>query len=125
VILPNRDAAEATLAASRITEALIMPLPIGTRQVPMSASMGISIYPDNATDIDTLIQQADAAMYQAKRAGRSTHRFFSAEMNGLAKQRLVLSAALRSAIANDGLKLHYQPQIRTIDGAARGAGALA
>ena len=125
VILPNRDAAEAALVASRITEALVAPLRIGTRQVPTSASMGLSIYPDNATDIDTLIQQADAAMYQAKRAGRSTYRFFSAEMNGLAKQRLVLSTALRKAIANDTLKLHYQPQIRTIDDTIYGVEALA
>ena len=56
----------------------------------MSASMGISLYPDNATDIDTLIQQADAAMYKAKQAGRSTFRFFSADMNRLAEQRLEL-----------------------------------
>jgi len=87
--------------------------------------MGISIYPDNATDIDTLIQQADAAMYQAKQAGRSTHRFFSADMNSLAEQRLIYSAALRHAIASDGLKLHYQPQIRTIDGTLYGVEALA
>ena len=65
-------------------EALAVPLRIGTRAAPMSASIGISMYPDNATDIDTLIQQADAAMYQAKRAGRSTYRFFSADMNRLA-----------------------------------------
>ena len=91
----------------------------------MSASIGISIYPDNATDIDTLIQQADAAMYKAKQAGRSTYRFFSADMNRLAEQRLVYSAALRNAIANDALKLHYQPQIRTIDGAIHGVEALA
>ena len=73
-----------------ITEALTSPLWIDNRQVPMSASIGISIYPDNATDIDTLIQQADAAMYKAKQAGRSTYRFFSADMNRLAEQRLVL-----------------------------------
>ena len=60
----------------------------------MSASIGISIYPDNATDIDTLIQQADAAMYKAEPAGRSTLRFFSADMERLAEQRLVFSAAL-------------------------------
>jgi len=120
IALPNRDASEASLVAARITEALVIPIQIGTRQVPMSASIGISMYPDNATDIDTLIQQADAAMYQAKRAGRSTYRFFSADMNRLAEQRLAYSAALRSAIANDGLKLHYQPQIRTIDGAIHG-----
>ena len=125
IVLPNRDAAEASPVASRITEALVMPLRIGTRQVPMSASIGISLYPDNATDIDTLIQQADAAMYKAKRAGRSTYRFFSADMNRLAEQRLLLSAALRSAIADDALTLHYQPQIRTIDGTIHGVEALA
>ena len=125
VVLPNRDVAEASLVASRITEALVAPLRIGTRQVSMSASMGISIYPDNATDIDTLIQQADAAMYKAKRAGRSTYRFFSSDMNRLAEQRLVHVAALRSALASDALELHYQPQIRTIDGAIHGVEALA
>jgi diguanylate cyclase (GGDEF)-like protein/PAS domain S-box-containing protein len=125
IVLPNRDAVEASLVASRIIEALITPLQIGTRRVPMSASIGISIYPDNATDIDTLIQQADVAMYKAKRAGRSTFRFFSADMNRIAEQRLEYSAALRGAIANDALKLHYQPQIRTIDGAIHGVEALA
>jgi diguanylate cyclase (GGDEF)-like protein/PAS domain S-box-containing protein len=125
IVLPNRDAAEASTVASRIIEALVVPLRIGIRQVPMSASIGISIYPDNATDIDTLVQQADAAMYNAKRAGRSTYRFFSADMNRLAEQRLAHSAALRSAIASDALNLHYQPQIRTIDGAIHGVEALA
>lgn len=125
IVLPNRDAAEAAMVASRITEALVMPLQIGTKQVPTSASIGISFYPDNATDIDTLMQQADAAMYKAKRAGRSTYRFFSADMNRLAEQRLIHIAALRSAIASDRLKLHYQPQIRTTDGAIHGVEALA
>src|SRR2546430_2395298 len=83
----------------RIVDALVQPLRIGAKQVPMSASMGISLYPDNATDIDTLIQQADAAMYKAKQAGRSTFRFFSADMDRLAEQRLEHSAALRNAIA--------------------------
>lgn len=125
IVLPNRDAAEASLVASRITQALVVPLQIGTRQVPMSASIGISMYPDNATDIDTLIQQADAAMYKAKQAGRSTFRFFSADMDRLAEQRLAHSAALRGALASDALKLHYQPQIRTLDGAVYGVEALA
>ncbi len=125
IVLPNRDAAEASMVASRITEALVMPLRIGARQVAMSASIGISLYPDNADDIDTLIQQADAAMYKAKEAGRSTYRFFSADMDRLAEQRLAHSAALRNAIASDALKLHYQPQIRTSDGAIHGVEALA
>jgi diguanylate cyclase (GGDEF)-like protein/PAS domain S-box-containing protein len=125
IALPNCDPARASLVASHITEALASPLWIDNRQVPISASMGISIYPDNATDIDTLMQQADAAMYKAKQAGRSTHRFFSADMNRLAEQRLVFSAALRQAIANDRLKLVYQPQTRTVDGALYGVEALA
>src|SRR5258708_30164962 len=104
IVLPNRDAARASLVASRITEALVAPLWIGTRQVPMSASMGISIYPDNATDIDALIQQADAAMYQAKQAGRSTYRFFSAERNRLAEHRLLHTAPCPRASANEALQ---------------------
>src|SRR5262245_19645915 len=106
-------------------EALVTPLRIGAKEVPMSASMGISLYPDNTTDIDTLIQQADAAMYKVKQAGRSTYRFFSADMNRLAEQRLAYSAALRNAIASEALSLHYQPQIRTRDGAIHGVEALA
>jgi diguanylate cyclase (GGDEF)-like protein/PAS domain S-box-containing protein len=125
VVLPNCDPARASQVASNITAALTSPLWFENRQVPISASMGISIYPDNATDIDALIQQADAAMYKAKQAGRSTHRFFSADMNRLAEQRLVYSAALRQAIANDELKLHYQPQTRTVDGTLYGVEALA
>ena len=125
ILLPERDAAGASLVASRIADALGPPLKLGTRQVPVSASMGISIYPNNATDLDTLIQQADAAMYKAKQAGRATYRFFSADMNRLAEQRLAYSAALRAAIAGGGLSLHYQPQIRTSDGSLHGIEALA
>ena len=124
-MLPNCDPAKASLVASNIIETLATPLWLDNRQVPISASMGISIYPDNATDIDTLMQQADAAMYKAKQAGRSTHRFFSADMNRLAEQRLVYSAALRRAISSNGLRLHYQPQTRTIDGTLYGVEALA
>jgi diguanylate cyclase (GGDEF)-like protein/PAS domain S-box-containing protein len=125
IVLPDCDAEGASRIASGITEALVKPLQLGTRQVPISASMGISIYPDNATDIDTLMQQADAAMYKAKQAGRATYRFFSADMDRLAEQRLIYSAALRLAISNDALQLHYQPQTRAIDGALYGAEALA
>jgi diguanylate cyclase (GGDEF)-like protein/PAS domain S-box-containing protein len=125
MVLPNCDPAKASLIATSITESLASPLRLGDRQVPISASMGISIYPDNATDIDALMQQADAAMYKAKQAGRATHRFFSADMNRIAEQRLIHITALRNAIATDALKLHYQPQTRTDDGSIYGAEALA
>jgi diguanylate cyclase (GGDEF)-like protein/PAS domain S-box-containing protein len=125
IVLPNGGPARASLIASEIAEALASPLRLGDRQVPISASMGISIYPDNATDIDTLMQHADAAMYKAKQAGRATYRFFSVDMNRLDEQRLIHIAALRHAIADDALKLHYQPQTRTVDGSIYGAEALA
>ena len=125
IALPDSDPASASLVASSIAGALASPLRIDDRQVPISASIGISIYPDNADDIDALMRQADSAMYKAKQAGRATHRFFSADMTRLAEQRLVFSAALRRAIANDCLKLFYQPQTRTLDGALYGVEALA
>ncbi|KJC41713.1 EAL domain-containing protein [Bradyrhizobium sp. LTSP857] len=125
VLLPYRNAEGAERVAAEITEALAAPLRLGSRQLQMSASIGISLYPDHATDIDTLMQQADAAMYMAKQAGRSTHRLFSAEMNGLTEQRLALIAALRRAIAEGALTLSYQPQIRSCDGAIHGVEALA
>ena len=121
----QEDKDAAVLVANKLRDALHAPFDLRGHEVTVSASIGISMYPDNASDIATLIQQADAAMYQAKRAGRSTFRFFSADINRLAEQRLVHSAALRSAIANDDLKLHYQPQIRTIDGEIHGVEALA
>ena len=125
ILLPQRNAQDAERVAAGISEALAAPLRLGSKLMPMSASIGISLYPDHATDIDTLMQQADAAMYMAKQAGRSTHRIFSAEMNGLTEQRLALIAALRRAIVEGTLSLSYQPQIRSCDGAIHGVEALA
>ncbi|HEY4987195.1 MAG TPA: EAL domain-containing protein, partial [Bradyrhizobium sp.] len=125
IVLPNHNVSEVALVAARITDAMAEPLDIGTTKVPMSASIGISLYPDSASDMEALKQQADIAMYTAKRAGRSTYRFFNPDMNRLAEQRLVYTAALRKAITNRTLKLHYQPQIRTGDGGIHGVEALA
>jgi diguanylate cyclase (GGDEF)-like protein/PAS domain S-box-containing protein len=125
VVLPNCDADGGSHIAARINQALASRLRLRTRSMPMSTSIGISIYPDNATTVDALMQQADAAMYEAKKVGRSTHRLFSADMNRLAEQRLSLGASLREAIASDALKLFYQPQIRIADGALHGLEALA
>lgn len=125
LMLPDRDAEGAAAIARRITDVLSVPMRLGGRAVPISASMGISVYPDNATDIDSLMKHADAAMYKAKQAGRSTHRVFSIDMNVMAEQRLVHVTALRSAVAQGHLKLHYQPQIRTDRGGLYGVEALA
>jgi diguanylate cyclase (GGDEF)-like protein/PAS domain S-box-containing protein len=125
LMLSNCDAAGAGAIAIRITEVLAVPMYLGGRAMQVSASMGISVYPDDATDIDALMKYADAAMYKAKQAGRSTHRVFSADMNVMAEQRLAHITALRGAVAQGDLKLHYQPQIRTDGGTLYGVEALA
>lgn len=124
VVLPNCEGEGAATIASRLLESLIPPIHLGTKTVPISASIGVSVYPDNASDIDGLLKHADAAMYQAKLAGRSTYRFFSADMNRVTEERLAFSIALRNAIIHGVLRLHYQPQLR-VDGGIYGVEALA
>lgn len=124
VVLPNCQVEDAATVAGRLLESLIQPIQLHAKAVPVSASIGVSIYPDNAADIDGLLKHADAAMYQAKLAGRSTYRFFSAEMNRVTEERLAFSIALRNAIVQDVLRLHYQPQLR-VDGSVYGVEALA
>lgn len=123
-ILPDCDAEGAVTVAKRIIEALSAPFPVGTLTLSVSVSIGISLYPDNGRDKETLLKHADAAMYEAKGAGRGTYRFFSPEMNRLAQERLILSAALRESLAQDALELHYQPQLRMSDGTLHGVEAL-
>ncbi|QUS38107.1 diguanylate cyclase [Tardiphaga alba] len=98
VVLPNCNVEDAAAIANRLLESLMPPIQLGSKAVPVSASIGVSMYPDNADDIDGLLKHADAAMYQAKLAGRSTYRFFSADMNRITEERLAFSTALRNAI---------------------------
>lgn len=125
ILMPNCTSEGASRIARRITEALSAPMLLGDKQVPVSASAGISMFPENSADIDGLLKYADAAMYKAKQGGRSTYRFFSAEMDRVGEERLAFSAALRSAVAQGALRLNYQPQVRTDDGSLYGVEALA
>ncbi len=80
-------------------------------ELSTSASIGISIYPDDGKDFETLLQKADTAMYQAKEAGRNSYRFFDEQMNLQAADHLYLKNGLRKAVERQELVLHYQPQI--------------
>lgn len=82
---------------------------IGETDVYMSASIGIAIYPDDADDIDGLLKHADTAMYQAKRAGGHSYKFYSPEMTARAAQRVALEGRLRSALEREEFSLAYQP----------------
>ncbi|MES2743628.1 MAG: EAL domain-containing protein [Pseudomonadota bacterium] len=93
-------------------------------EVKVSASIGITVYPDDARDPDVLIKYADTAMYQAKRAGRDTYRFFTAQMNNEVLQRLELERALRTAVDQHQFVLHYQPKVHIDSGQVAGLEAL-
>jgi predicted signal transduction protein with EAL and GGDEF domain len=77
----------------------------------LSCSVGLAVYPEDGTDFDTLIRNADAAMYNAKEAGRNTFRFYSQQMNEDAVHRLDIQNRLRRALERNEFILHYQPLI--------------
>ncbi|MGH6763314.1 MAG: EAL domain-containing protein [Phyllobacterium sp.] len=124
VILPGADAHRAALFAEGLLEKLAEPLTIDGTDFVISASIGIGIYPKDGKTAEDLLQHADAAMAEAKKAGRRTYRFSNQEFSEVSRERLVLETALRSAISEKRLHLHYQPQIRLDSGALYGVEAL-
>jgi len=90
----------------------------------LGASVGIACFPECGQSVEGLLRSADMAMYEAKRAGRQQYRFFSPEMNGRARSRLMLEESLRHAIENDDFVLVYQPQFHLDNGRLRGFEAL-
>lgn len=110
--------------ASRILAALTPPVVAGGRDIDVAASLGLALYPADGNDLETLLRNADAAMYAAKAAGRNTFRFYDEAMNRRASQRLALETDLRRAVARRQLELFYQPQIRSADGRLAGVEAL-
>ncbi|MEJ2406760.1 MAG: EAL domain-containing protein [Candidatus Thiodiazotropha sp.] len=110
--------------AEKLLESLVEPFTIQEQNFFLSASIGISIYPQDGEDANTLIRNSDSAMYQAKEQGRNAYSFYTAEMTTLAFERVMMENSLRSAIARDELILHYQPQIDMRTGATVGIEAL-
>ncbi len=114
----------AAQVAVKIRDALHLPFHLQGYEVIMTASIGITIHPDDGGDPDALIKYADTAMYQAKHAGRNTYRFFTAQMNVDVLQRQELEHALRKAIEKEEFVLHYQPKVTLATGAVVGLEAL-
>ena len=110
--------------AKRILERLRLPFFVKGNEVTVSASIGVAVFPDDALVAETLVKYADTAMYQAKRAGRDTFRFFTAQMNTDALARLDIETALRKAVDNQEFILHYQPKMQIETGRLCGLEAL-
>ena len=104
------DPHDAMRVATKLVEAMREPFQIDQHELFVTLSLGISIYPDDGLESDTLMANADAAMYRAKETGRDNFQWFAAEMDILAKERLTMDVQLRQALRLGQLSLHYQPQ---------------
>ncbi|MEO5354369.1 MAG: EAL domain-containing protein [Magnetococcus sp. XQGC-1] len=112
------------LVARKILEQLTRPFLLLGEEVVVSGSMGIAFYPHDADDAETLLKNADNAMYQAKKEGRSTFRFFTQEMQDQALQRMQMEKELRHALEQEEFILYYQPKVDCRSGQLIGMEAL-
>lgn len=110
--------------AEKILDKISAPIEFHGQQLSTSSSIGIAIYPDDGKDFDTLLKRADAAMYQAKSAGRNTYRYYTEQMNIDAMESLRIRNSLHRALDNREFILHYQPQFDVTSGNVIGAEAL-
>jgi diguanylate cyclase (GGDEF)-like protein len=112
MILPELEGDDqAVAAAGRIIEALEKPFSLRGHDLYITCSIGITIYPNDGADLETLVKNADMAMYRAKEQGRNTYRLFTPAMNQRARQRQEMLSALRRAVERDEFLVHYQPQV--------------
>lgn len=125
ILLADVEHAEdAARSAQKILAALIVPHRIDQLELHVTVSIGISIYPDDGQDADTLIKSADTAMYHAKEVGRNNYQFFEQDMNALAVERHFIEGGLRGALERQEFMLHYQPKVNLESGAISGVEAL-
>lgn len=110
------DIAHIKKVASRILNSLSEPIALQSHNPVVTPSIGIALYPEDGTDADTLVRNADTAMYVAKAEGRACYRFYDEDMNARAVEQLKMEEELRDAMRNDELELRYQPQIDTRTG---------
>lgn len=120
----TQDSDIPTQTAQQILNAMQEPFEVSGNTLHASFSIGISLYPNDGKDFETLRKNADAALYLAKDCGRNTYRFFVTQMNADAQKRMRIQTDLHTALKNNEFLLHYQPQIRLCDGRISGIEAL-
>jgi diguanylate cyclase len=125
IVMPRMNSAEAAVAVtSRVQAAFARPFLAAQREVHVSATIGISTYPDDGADAETVVKNADAAMYHAKDAGRGGHMVFAPSISSRAAKHLSLETDLRKAIERREFLLHYQPRVSLADLSVKGVEAL-
>ena len=125
VILPHVASAEdAAAVAERVIAELQQPMHLAQHTLVITPSIGLALYPSDGLDVDTLLRNADLAMYFAKRKGPGMHALFNGAMNDAALHRFTLEAKLRGALEREEFSLHYQPQFDVSTGSISGMEAL-
>jgi diguanylate cyclase (GGDEF)-like protein len=115
---------DAARVASKILESIREPFQIGGRDLFLTTSIGVSLYPSDGEDAEALVRSADTAMYRAKEQGRDNYQLYAPAMNARAVERLLLESRLRPALHNGELTVHYQPVVDLRNGRIAGAEAL-
>ncbi|HJS59627.1 MAG TPA: EAL domain-containing protein [Vicinamibacteria bacterium] len=125
LLLPNVGRVEdVTLVAEKLLEAVRRPVRIDNSELFVTASIGISLFPDDGDDPDVLVKNADTAMYRAKELGRDNYQMYAPAMNATAVERLALETSFRRALSRDELLLYYQPILDLATGEPIGVEAL-
>ncbi|TMG75998.1 MAG: diguanylate cyclase, partial [Betaproteobacteria bacterium] len=125
IVLPDQVSDEhASQVIKRILAAIAQPISIGEREFNITCSIGASFYPQDGSNGETILKNADAAMYGAKELGRNTFQFYAKEIDARINERLMLENSLRRAIEREEFLLQYQPQIHLNRGKITGAEAL-
>lgn len=118
------DPTDVAIVARKLVGTFCEPFRVANQDVSVTASVGVALFPDDASDMESLLRDADVAMYHAKQAGRDTYRFFSADMHTKAAQHVSLESDLRRAVEQGEFVLHYQPRIDVKSGDVCGVEAL-